>query len=631
MAKPEEYKPTAPIDARLVTKTSLPRPKQALALLLILWYSNGRPSLLEYGSDSGDTKNGGIFSESILNSVQQFASNEQVRINESDLRGVLPSNPLCTSQIESLNAAFELVWHLASFSFANGKPLGAERTGGLRFRKVIAFSSGIDLIDIVASGGRNRFAAVLLSWLTGKKPASALEAENALIRALTLLTEHSYFKTSKGAEGTVFIPSGIYAPLLRDAEKVEIVDPGAEAQGPTRILKSILSDNLCPYLLPTGNGSARLNPAARAELPNYYSRVLKGLELSNVNPEDRQTAQSENSRDECDGAPRDIDEPHNLIFFGAPGTGKSHNLNELSKQFPKGNVRRVTFYPDYTYSQFVGCFKPITDEVTDGEGGTKASITYRYVFGPFLETYLEAAKNPDENYLLIVEEINRANPAAVFGDVFQLLDRKDTGESQYSVVTPEEMRKQLVKELEGFPVCAETLSIPKNMYIWATMNSSDQGVYPMDTAFKRRWDFRYMGIDAGEKAIINGKSLSEIVVTCGGRKVYWNELRKAINKLMVEDCGINEDKLLGPFFLNPSSLTEENFCPTFKEKVLLYLFEDAGKTKRSRLFWQDRVTYSQLCDKFDEDGEGVFANGLDDTRIFADEDDAIDSEVIGEE
>ena len=135
---------------------------------------------------------------------------------------------------------------------------------------------------------------------------------------------------------------------------------------------------------------------------------------------------------------------------------------------------------DSTYSQFVGCFKPITDEVTDGEGGTKASITYRYVFGPFLETYLEAAKNPDENYLLIVEEINRANPAAVFGDVFQLLDRKDTGESQYSVVTPEEMRKQLVKELEGFPVCAETLSIPKNMYIWATMNSSDQGVYPMD-------------------------------------------------------------------------------------------------------------------------------------------------------
>lgn len=631
MAKPEEYQAAAAIDARLVTKTSMPKPKQAIALLLILWYSNGRPSQLVYGNESGDPQNGGIFDSGVMGSVRQFALDAGVCSNDADLEQALRSNPLCVSQIESLNAAFELVWHLASFSFADGRPLGAERTGRLRFRKKISFGSNIDLIDIAVSGRKSQFTEVLLEWLTGKETVPSLEAEIALTRILTLLTEHSYFKTSKGEEGTIFIPSGIYGPLLRNAEKVEIVDPGAEAQGPTRILKSIISENLSPYLQPAGNGSAQLNPAAIDELSNYYSRVRKGLELDNVALEENQGTQAESAHKMGDEPSHNIDEPHNLIFFGAPGTGKSHNLNEMSKQFAEGHVRRVTFYPDYTYAQFVGCFKPITEDVDDGNGGSKASITYRYVFGPFLETYLQAIKNPDEDYLLTVEEINRANPAAVFGDIFQLLDRTENGESQYSVAAPEEMRRQLEKELDGSPVSTEALSIPKNMYIWATMNSADQGVFPMDTAFKRRWDFRYTDINAGQHTLINGKKLSEIVVTCGGRKVYWNKLRIAINKLMAEDCGINEDKLLGPFFLSPAALTDKDFGEAFKNKVLLYLFEDAGKTKRSRLFWQDRVTYSQICEKFDEDGEGVFGNGLDDSEIFADEGEVADDEAASKE
>ncbi len=135
------------------------------------------------------------------------------------------------------------------------------------------------------------------------------------------------------------------------------------------------------------------------------------------------------------------DKPCNWIFFGAPGTGKSYQLNKLARDsFTRENVTRVTFYPDYTYSQFVGCFKPFTrykGDATKPASELEAYISYEFVPGPFLETYINAVQNPNENYLLIVEEINRANPAAVFGDVFQLLDRNDKGRSEYEVAVPE--------------------------------------------------------------------------------------------------------------------------------------------------------------------------------------------------
>lgn len=318
---------------------------------------------------------------------------------------------------------------------------------------------------------------------------------------------------------------------------------------------------------------------------------------------------------------RSISEPRNLIYFGAPGTGKSYELNKLAEKcFPENNVTRVTFYPDYAYSQFVGCFKPMTEPAV-GEDAKGLTITYRYVFGPFLKTYVEACKQPDQNYLLIVEEINRANPAAVFGDVFQLLDRRPDGRSEYSVATPEEMRAQLTCELGENAFDVSRLAIPSNMYIWATMNSADQGVFPMDTAFKRRWDFRYMGIDEGEDADIDGTPLSKIKVLCGNRKIVWNDLRHAINQFMLsDDLRVNEDKLLGPFFIAPSALRGNRFNQMFKDKVLLYLYEDAGKMKRSRMFRHELKIYSEICDYFDEHGEGVFGQGFDDHFVFESDD-----------
>ncbi|WP_415995740.1 AAA family ATPase [Gordonibacter pamelaeae] len=330
--------------------------------------------------------------------------------------------------------------------------------------------------------------------------------------------------------------------------------------------------------------------------------------------------------------PKDIHQPRNLIYFGAPGTGKSYELNKLAVGidgepgcFDKANVTRVTFHPDYTYAQFVGCYKPYSEAKEQGDepaSKVEEKITYRFVPGPFLETYIKAVQNPDMNHLLVIEEINRANPAATFGDIFQLLDRKSNGASEYEVAVPVEMRNCLKLLLPGYAAedrigdptklfseqmrlegeC-ERLCLPSNMYIWATMNSADQGVFPMDTAFKRRWDFRYMGINDGS-AKIDG-----IVVPVGipTRMVSWDGLRRGINKVLL-DADVNEDKLLGPFFVSPSRLRDTaHFTQTFMDKVLLYLFEDAAKTKKSKVFSHEgNATYSDICEDFKARGELAF-------------------------
>lgn len=309
----------------------------------------------------------------------------------------------------------------------------------------------------------------------------------------------------------------------------------------------------------------------------------------------------------------------NRILFGAPGTGKSYSINEDKDKLllDGGEYERVTFHPDYSYANFIGTYKPVPCKDSDG----KDAITYKYIPGPFMRTYVKALNNSRTNdirpFLLIIEEINRANVAAVFGEVFQLLDRDDNNVSQYPVQASEDIKKYLAYELGGEPNDYLELIIPDNMFLWATMNSADQGVYPMDTAFKRRWDFKYLGIDKNDSDI-RGK-----VVTVGtgsyARSVEWNELRKAINNTL-SSYKINEDKLLGPYFLSkkivvPSSGNEINteiFIEAFKNKVLMYLFDDAAKQKRPSLFdgCKDTKKYSSICEEFDKKGVDIFCKEI---------------------
>lgn len=342
--------------------------------------------------------------------------------------------------------------------------------------------------------------------------------------------------------------------------------------------------------------------------------------------------------------------PFNYLVFGAPGTGKSHHLKKALQESSTSDDRkafgdnderceRVTFYSGYSYGNFVGSYKPIMKDAGDGI----EKIAYEFVAGPLARVLASALKDKDHNYLLIVEEINRAEAAAAFGDMFQLLDRKNNGESEYTIQTSKEMRRFLASFIcDGFDkLDAEgkkevedlysSIQFPSNMYIWSTMNSADQGVYPLDTAFKRRWTYKYIEIDDGEKNNygVEGKdvSIDKILVDIGKddehKYVKWNDIRKAINGKLTS-LNINEDKLMGPFFLSFDKASfsgsarykndnkEEDlfiyngkdyndFKSAFKSKVIMYLFDDAAKMKRKDIFnlEKEKMTYHEICKTID--------------------------------
>ena len=282
---------------------------------------------------------------------------------------------------------------------------------------------------------------------------------------------------------------------------------------------------------------------------------------------------------------------------------------------------QLEFKEGKTLSKFI---KPANMNESNSSGG----ISYEYVPGPFMRMYVKAMKNVQDvtnefddprPFLLIIEEINRANVAAVFGEIFQLLDRNDDNVSEYPIQTSEDIRNYLAKELGGNPSDYAQIRIPDNMFIWATMNSADQGVFPMDTAFKRRWDFTYLGIDDNDSDI-QGKVV-KIKVGNTEKDIEWNSLRQAINEFLAKEK-INEDKQLGPYFISrkitvPANggniIDTEAFNRVFKQKVIPYLFDDAAKQKRSKLFEgipNEANRYSKICNAYDEIGIGIFAQSI---------------------
>lgn len=311
-----------------------------------------------------------------------------------------------------------------------------------------------------------------------------------------------------------------------------------------------------------------------------------------------------------------IPEKRNIIIFGAPGTGKSKLLDGKKDALlgDGGEFERVTFHPDYTYAHFVGTYKPVRTE--DSEG--KETITYKYVPGPFMRVLAAAlinGKTPNvKPHLLLIEEINRASATAVFGEIFQLLDRNRSNVSEYPIHPSVDVQNYLTEAVGGLPSDFKELQLPDNMFIWGSMNSADQGVFPMDTAFKRRWDFIYIGIDDKDadlvgKLVTLGKGQSE-------HTIAWNDLRKAINEFLAEK-GINEDKQIGPYFLgrevsvpdNGDQIDRKPFVDAFQQKVLMYLFEDAARQHRASLFAgceHKGKRYSDIRRDFEHIGMHIF-------------------------
>lgn len=303
---------------------------------------------------------------------------------------------------------------------------------------------------------------------------------------------------------------------------------------------------------------------------------------------------------------RRSDIPLQQIFYGAPGTGKSHSINELTAG---KDVIRTTFHPDTDYSTFVGAYKPTTKSFPvitvigteavpvkdkNGKEMMEDKIVYEYVSQAFLQAYVAAwrkycdvqeGEEPMDEFL-VIEEINRGNCAQIFGDLFQLLDRGDEGFSEYPIKADSDMKKLLEKEFEGLEIknkeginalfnggkdivaevlAGDVLLLPNNLFIWATMNTSDQSLFPIDSAFKRRWDWNYVPIsDAGKKWMIEVN---------GVQYDWWNFL-EAIND-KVYHATYSEDKKLGYFFCKAKDGVIS--ADKFVSKVIFYLWNDVFK------------------------------------------------------
>ena len=284
-----------------------------------------------------------------------------------------------------------------------------------------------------------------------------------------------------------------------------------------------------------------------------------------------------------------INTPFQQIFYGAPGTGKSHAVKLETETWEKrGRVVRTTFHPDSDYSTFVGAYKPTTESVQrydiynkpmtrDGVPVMEQIITYEFVEQAFLQAYIDAWKNRDEPEFLIIEEINRGNCAQIFGDLFQLLDRGNDGYSEYAIRADKDLQKHLCKAFEDVEIAdypnvktGKELLLPGNLYIRATMNTSDQSLFPIDSAFKRRWDWKYVPIAKGND---NGTELNWMIDVDGDLYDWWTFV-KTINR-HVFDTTNSEDKQLGFFFCK----AKDNIisAETFVCKVIFYLWNDVFK------------------------------------------------------
>lgn len=389
------------------------------------------------------------------------------------------------------------------------------------------------------------------------------------------------------------------------------------------ILNNINSDNrisITPDSLE--NAINKLNAVADSFIPHSNSKIVKSP----------------------------LDEPTQVIYYGAPGTGKSFTIDDKTDD---GNSVRTTFHPDSDYASFVGAYKPTMENVPinsiygesvqfatgkNGHPGTEKKIVYKYVPQAFLKAYVAAWSNLDTPYFLIIEEINRGNCAQIFGDLFQLLDRNNAGSSSYAIHADEDISQFLSGDDKGFASLSDDqkdairsfmlekdngktqavgqdildgklLLLPPNLYIWATMNTSDQSLFPIDSAFKRRWNWKYMPIeyhpiDKKTQQPINWK------FQIGDNIYSWGQFLSKINP-EIYTLTESSDKQMGYFFAKADNATGIISEDVFLNKVLFYLWTDVFKDfdVSSELFKnKDKNRSFIFTDFFDKDQPHALAN-----------------------
>lgn len=594
---PQKIKWRTPQNARLGIKSSLSNIRRVVSLAYVLYVCNDKKARLNYSEEYRDG------SATKIKLSPYFQERVESYFAGKDINEQIAANPLLSSQLEALQVGLELVLQIGKISFVGNMASSAERTGGNRFAKTISFSTNIIQIDLLLSAySEEDRTAFLFSWLSNEKSTTPIE--NALTSLLAIFTENVKMSISDGNSDVIFEQEGIYKQLIEGQDV--LAKDAHEDVGPLRIYKSFVREGLHPYISFAGNDFVpRLDTE---DIKNYLSLVSTALDLKNSDMPAIGAFDGTADVGLCGS-----ESAAQKIFYGCPGTGKSYKVKDIAEGIKDAahpedgwktiwyqpatkedktcskvenpsdddkkklttNIFRTTFHPDYDYATFVGCYKPVK------EGG---SLDYKFVPQVFTNAYVCALRHPEDPIYLIIEEINRGNCAQIFGDLFQLLDRTN-GESDYSI----EPDTELAKYLKSEEVDSERLSLPSNLHIYATMNTSDQSLFPMDSAFKRRWEMEYIPINyEQEKA-------SKFLIKIGSALYSWTRFITVVNELIIDATG-SEDKQLGEFFVKARDAKEgENkeykYIDTdlFINKVMFFIWNDVCKD-----YYNPRHTGSQF-------------------------------------
>ena len=287
--------------------------------------------------------------------------------------------------------------------------------------------------------------------------------------------------------------------------------------------------------------------------------------------------------------------PTQTIYYGVPGSGKSHKIDEQTQNISEEQKIRVVFHPEYTNADFVGQILP----VVDGD-----AVKYTFKPGAFTRILVAALKNPKKPYYLIIEEINRGNAAAIFGEIFQLLDRSSDGWSSYCIMN-DDINYEIRKTVPELNWTANTgIRLPPNLSLYATMNTSDQNVFTLDNAFQRRWEMELVQNQCSDSSQMDAK------ITVNNQSITWKNFQTQINSIIGEksnEGGLSsmEDKRLGCWFIKAENgIIEEK---KFANKVLKYLWDDAFKFYHQEIFESDIKNFEELQKRFFEKGFDVFS------------------------
>ena len=624
MINPKEFTQRAAINFLTGINSLLGNLRKVVSLTYLLYLANKKKSSIVYA----ESKDGKIVLK------QEYKSFIQHYLNNSEVIEKIDDNPLLTSQIESLYVGLTLMFAFGRISFENTSlSMTKERTGGIRYPKKIDFASNIMTLDLMLNSDSEEAVKVtLLAWLQDKQLDNKIEQRISIF--LNICIENNLFKLRHGEDDLYFQTEGIYKSLITGNEVSLESD---EIVGPTRILNSMLRENLVPWLnfkksLVTINADNDFN------VKEYSDIISTSLSIRDIKVDNN--VESAPKEEDTDNDDKQL--PLQQITYGAPGTGKSHGIK---KETAGKSVIRTTFHPDSDYSTFVGAYKPVMEEADvrvvpvvlnngasfDQNNGTlkEKRISYKFVKQAFLKAYLGAWKKyaeageSAEPQFLVIEEINRGNCAQIFGDLFQLLDRNDENDfSTYPIDADTDLQKEIEKafkeekdgesenpyklskdiDVEGVVEDytsnygaslskdiqeGRVLLLPPNLYIWATMNTSDQSLFPIDSAFKRRWAWDYVKITDGKK----GWTIQGADYSCD-----WWKFIQEINK-KIATATSSDDKKLGYYFCKAKNNTTCIDEKLFVSKVIFYLWNDVFKDNDNSIF---KVTESSGEPSFDD-------------------------------